>query len=88
MSLNIKNERVCDLARQAAEVTGQTQVSAVEQALVRLLRDYGHDPQQVAAQRRIDLVHRIAAEYRSDPGVQGREINCVEDLYDEVGLPK
>ena len=33
MALNIKNERVCRLAKEAAERTGRTQVSVLEEAL-------------------------------------------------------
>jgi hypothetical protein len=32
VSLNIKNERVCRLAKEAAALTGQSQVSVLEQA--------------------------------------------------------
>ena len=41
MSLNIKNERVCRLAKQAAALTGQTQVSVLEQALEAFLAEHG-----------------------------------------------
>ncbi|MGH3425128.1 MAG: type II toxin-antitoxin system VapB family antitoxin, partial [Nocardioidaceae bacterium] len=37
MSLNIKNERVHDLAREAAQRTGRTQTSVIEEALAQLL---------------------------------------------------
>ena len=33
MALNIKNERVCRLAKEAAERTGRSQVSVLEAAL-------------------------------------------------------
>ena len=51
MSLNIKNERVHALAREAARVTGKTQTGVIEEALERLLKEYG-DEGPVAADRR------------------------------------
>lgn len=88
MSLNIKNPRVHELARRAAEVIGTTQVGAVEEALVRLLREYGNDPERAAIQQRYDLARQIVFAYSSDPGMTPRDIVTVEDLYDETGLPK
>jgi len=43
MGLNIKNERVHDLARRAARVTGLSQTSVIEEALVDLLQKYDDD---------------------------------------------
>lgn len=40
MGLNIKNERVHELARRAAKCTGRTQTGAIELALERLLAEY------------------------------------------------
>lgn len=89
MSLNIKNERVHDLARQAAVVTGKTQTGAVEEALERLLADYGRDPQQLRAGRKIDLVRGIVLSYAAEDGLRDREVRSVEDLYDaDSGLPQ
>lgn len=89
MGLNIKNERVHALAREAARVTGKNQTSAIEEALELLLRTYGTDPGQAARDRKVDLVTRLAAEYRGDPGVEPRSVRAVEDLYDEAtGLPR
>jgi antitoxin VapB len=89
MGLNIKNERVHDLARRAAEVTGKTQTGAIEEALERLLLSYGADPAAARQAHKIDIAHRIALEYQADPGHRDREIRTVEDLYDEAtGLPR
>lgn len=89
MGLNIKNERVHALAREAARVTGLTQTGAIEEALERMLREYGEDPVAAAAQRKMDLALRIAAEYSADPGDIDAEIRTPEDLFDEVsGLPR
>ena len=88
MSLNIKNERVHALAREAARITGKSQTSAIEEALVRLLRDYGADPVEAERQRTVDTVMRLAAEYRAASELLVGVPMTVEDLYDEeTGLP-
>jgi antitoxin VapB len=43
VSLNIKNERVCRLAKEAAALTGQSQVSVLEQALEAFIEERGRD---------------------------------------------
>jgi antitoxin VapB len=89
MGLNIKNQRVHDLARRAAEVTGKTQTSAIEEALERLLLFYGADPAATRRAHKVDIAYGIAMEYQADPGDPDREIRTVEDLYDEAtGLPR
>jgi antitoxin VapB len=89
MGLNIKNEHVHELAREAARVTGKSQTSAIEEALERLLRDYGSDPGEVRIKARLDLVHRIAADYRAAPAREPLVIERVDDLYDDAtGLPR
>lgn len=88
MGLNIKNERVHALARQAAAVTGKSQTSAIEEALLMLLASYDADPQRQRAAAKVDLVRSIAAEYGADPGRADRSIRNPEDLYDDAGLPR
>lgn len=86
MGLNIKNERVHRLAREAARVTGRTQTGAIEEALVKLLREYAVDPEEARTAPVVDRVLKIAAEWQADPG---RGSLRVEDLYDEAtGLPR
>ncbi|MDQ6525165.1 type II toxin-antitoxin system VapB family antitoxin [Nocardioides sp. LHD-245] len=89
MSLNIKNPRVHELAREAARLTGKSQTSVIEEALVKLLADYGADPVEAERRRRIDAVNRIALRWRDLPEIEGEDrIRDVEDLYDpETGLP-
>lgn len=90
MGLNIKNDRVHALAREAARRTGKTQTGAIEEALERLLREYGGDgPAVVERRRRIDVIHATQAAWVSQPPNDdpGR-IREVEDLYDPItGLP-
>ncbi len=89
MSLNIKNERVHTLARQAAALTGKSLTGTIEQALLYLIEQYGADPQAGERQRRLDLVAAIVARYRADPGDPHRALTRVENLYDESsGLPR
>ena len=89
MSLNIKNERVHALAREAARVTGKTQTGAIEIALERLLQDHGEAPAVVERRRRLDAIHAIQLAWADEPRSErpGR-IFEVGDLYDpETGLP-
>lgn len=89
MGLNIKNQRVHDLAREAARVTGKSQTGAIEEALVRLLQAHDADPGEARVTRKIDLVRTLVADYVADPGAGDRAIRAVDDLYDDVtGLPR
>ncbi|MDO5699065.1 MAG: type II toxin-antitoxin system VapB family antitoxin [Dermatophilus congolensis] len=90
MGLNIKNERVHDLARRASQVTGKTQTGAIEEALLKLLNEYGIRVEDDDRKQRVDTVLGLLAEIdleleRTAPG----EIRGVEDLYDDAtGLPR
>lgn len=89
MGLNIKNERVHALARQAALVTGKSQTSAIEEALERLLEAYGVDPDAARAARRVDLVQSLVVAYNDDPGRPDRPVRAIEDLFeDATGMPR
>jgi len=89
VSLNIKNERVHALARQAAQATGRTQTGAIELALEELLRRHGLDPEEARIEAKLDLALKIVAEYNADRGRANSEIRRVEDLYDNAtGLPR
>lgn len=89
MGLNIKNEHVHELARQAARVTGKSQTGAIEEALERLLRHYNADPAEARIARKVDAVQDIVLAYTTDEGDPDRLIRRVEDLYDEsTGMPR
>lgn len=77
MSLNIKNPRVHDLARQAAARTGMSQTSVIELALERLLSSLPSADDELDRLIR-DLQIHIA---------QGGPLRT-DDLYDERGLPR
>lgn len=89
MGLNIKNERVHELARQASRVTGKSQTGAIEEALERLLEAYGSDPDGARIDAKVDRVRGIVVAYAAQAGDEGREIRAVDDLYDRAtGLPR
>ncbi|MFT3797516.1 type II toxin-antitoxin system VapB family antitoxin [Microbacterium sp.] len=89
MALNIKNDRVHMLAREAAQLAGTSQASAIEQALEQYLRSHGRDPAAADRQRRLARMREIGERYRREEAVPTRGIVRVEDLYDETtGLPR
>ena len=90
MGLNIKNERVHALAREAARVTGRSQTSVIEEALRRLLDEYGANPRLVQAEERRKGVTAIVRAYAQLPRTAaGTDDVEIEDLYDdETGLPR
>lgn len=77
MSLNIKNERVHDLAREAARRTGMNQTSVIEAALERLLAQLDDEA---------ETIDHLIAELQEDVSSHGRL--STDDLYDEAGLPR
>ena len=90
MSLNIKNERVHELAREAARVTGKTQTGAIEEALMRLLEQYGADPAELSRERKLARLNEIIERARKLPPPPADTYPMtIEDLYDpETGLPR
>ncbi|WP_110207391.1 type II toxin-antitoxin system VapB family antitoxin [Nocardioides daejeonensis] len=90
MSLNIKNERVHRLAREAAQLSGKTQTGAIEAALEEYLAKHGSDPAEADRARRLDLIHRISLSWNpSDDSATVDRIRSQEDLYDPAtGLPR
>ncbi|MFT4137344.1 type II toxin-antitoxin system VapB family antitoxin [Microbacterium sp.] len=89
MSLNIKNERVHELAREAARVTGKSQTSAIEEGLRLLLAQRGADPDASARAARIERLLAIGERYRQEEVVPPGGIASVDDLYDAAtGLPR
>lgn len=85
MSLNIKNERVCALAKQAATATGQSQTSVIERALEELLERHRAEASQEERARRIDEI--VADLQRAWADTGGAKVFTTDDLYDENGLP-
>ncbi len=83
MSLNIKNERVHDLAREAARRSGESQTRVIELALLHYLSSLPDS--STRARHRVDLV--LADVDLRLAGRVGDGI-AVEELYDELGLPR
>ncbi len=85
MSLNIKNDETCSLARELAQLTGETMTGAMTIALrERLERErYRRDPDALARELR-KIGERCAS--LLEPGPSAAEHGDL--LYDERGLPK
>ncbi|MGV8850667.1 MAG: type II toxin-antitoxin system VapB family antitoxin [Propionibacteriaceae bacterium] len=86
MSLNIKNERVHQLARDAAQRTGLSQTSVIEEALLQYLRRL--DDEQQAKRRRVDEILAVFDARLTDGDRAGMKA-FMNDMYDdETGLPR
>lgn len=88
MSLNIKNERTHALVRELAERTGQSQTSAVEEAVVRRLQEIeaeagGGDSRRARVDTLLGEIHRGVT-----PEVRAAILEAERGLYDDAGLPK
>ncbi len=84
MSLNIKNEETCRLARDLARLTGETMTGAVTVALRdRLEREKRLRNAEELARELHAIGQRCAARMRPGTSVDHGEL-----LYDERGLPK
>jgi antitoxin VapB len=86
MGLNIKNERVHALAKEAAAKTGLTQTGAIERALEQFLAAFQDDPQRIIADR-ADALRTLSVEFRQDLTTDQLGMLSTEDLYDDGGLP-
>ena len=85
MGLNIKNEATCALARELADLTGETMTGAISVALrERLEREKRTRDAEAEIEEMLSIGERCAARLR--PGPSSTEIG--EFLYDEHGLPK
>lgn len=89
MSLNIKNERTVALVRELASATGESQTSAVEEAVRERLERVTHGDQR-ARDVRIARARAIVQEIHDSMTDEDREAlrTAEADLYDEDGLPR
>jgi len=86
VSLNIKNEHVHDLAREAARLTGKSQTSVIEEALERLLADLEHERRKAGLK---EDIMAIAADFQARTIAAGDGPLSSDWLYDdETGLPR
>lgn len=86
MALNIKNERVHALAREAAARTGRSQTSVIESALEAYLMSLpGASP---SVDQRLAEVRRLVGEFNA--GLTEADRNAMRadlaDLYDDAGM--
>lgn len=87
MSLNIKNERVHALAREAARRSGASQTSAIETALTRYLESLEEPGRDQRRRQRVDAVlAEFDARLSDDDRVAMR--HDLAELYDDSGLPR
>jgi len=84
MGMNIKNEHVHALAREAAQRTGRTQTSVLELALTKLLDDL---PDEAGTAERRSAAERIAVDFSSRLTDEQRRRFSSHALYDDRGLP-
>jgi len=85
MSINIKNPRVHELARRAAALTGESQTSVIERALVKLLEELDAESSAESRRRRVE---RILADFDRRLTDADRLALSTDDLYDDAGLPR
>lgn len=87
MGLNIKNERVCALAKQAADEFDMTQTSVIERALEEYLA--AHAAEQRRATRRARMESTLTQMRALLTEQDLAEMQAFhEGLYDEAGLPR
>ena len=85
MSLNIKNEETCRLARELAQLTGETMTGAITVALEERLRREQRQRQADAVARDLQAIGQRCAKLLG-PGPSAADHGDL--LYDERGLPK
>lgn len=87
MSLNIKDERVHDLVREAARRAGLSQTRVVAQAIEEYLARLEAEDEREARLRRLDAV--FAEIDRNPPTDEDRAATkkFMEEMYDENGFP-
>ena len=84
MSLNIKNEETCQLARDLADLTGETMTGAITVALrERLERERRARSVDERLQRMRAIARRCSRLLRDGPSA----VEHGDFLYDERGLP-
>ncbi|MFZ1288295.1 MAG: type II toxin-antitoxin system VapB family antitoxin [Candidatus Phosphoribacter sp.] len=87
MALNIKNERVCRLAKEAARVSGLSQTSALEKALEAFLAEA---QEERAREERMRRTQELIESWRGTVPDEDREWTrrFVSEMYDANGLPR
>ncbi|WP_378733770.1 type II toxin-antitoxin system VapB family antitoxin [Nocardia brasiliensis] len=84
--MNIKNEKVHALVREAAERTGMSQTSVVEEALKRMLKELDAEREATRQSRKARL-WEIVADMDARMTPETRALLTTDDLYDDQGMP-
>lgn len=87
MSLNIKNESTHELVRRLAALTGQSQTSAVEDAVRRRLAELEQD-REAEIERKRAAIAAVIARARLVPRTGRSTEDIMDELYDEAGMPR
>ncbi|MDQ0727018.1 antitoxin VapB [Microbacterium sp. W4I20] len=87
MSLNIKNETTHALVRQLAELTGQSQTSAVEDAVRRRIAEL-EGAKEAEVERKRAAIRAVVEEARKLPVIGPSYEEIMDEMYDEAGLPR
>ena len=85
MSMNIKSKEAHELARELADLTGESMTEAVTQALKERLQRIGAERTKEAKIQELLAIGRDCAAHMKEPF---KSIDHGELLYDERGLPK
>ena len=85
MSLNIKNEETVRLVRELADELGMSMTAAIADAVKARLESVRSEP--AASDFDVEAVLALAREMRERIG-DADLFQELEDLYDEMGLPK
>ena len=90
MSLNIKNERTVAKVRELAALTGQSQTSAIEQAVEAMLEERRTQAEASSRAERMAAAAATLAEIGECLSDEERDaLRAAEaDMYDEHGLPR
>ena len=85
MSLNIKNEETCRLARELADLTGETMTGAITIALEERLERERHERSVEARLQEMRSISNRCAKLLREAGPP---VDHGEYLYDDRGLPR
>ena len=85
MSLNIKNQETCRLARELANLTGETMTGAITVALEERLE---REMRERSVEARLRKMRAIADRCAKLLREAGPPVDHGDFLYDERGLPK
>ncbi len=86
MSLNIKNENTCRLARELADLTGESMTGAITVALEERLKREKHERSVEARIQEMRAISNRCARLLREPAPVA--VDHGDLLYDERGLPR